>query len=126
MTTPIVFISHSTVNEGRLDAFREVGEQTFALMEATKPGTVLHYGYLSQDQSEVSFVHVFPDAAAMDAHFVGSDERVEAASEYITVRRFEVYGSPSEEALAALRGSGAELIVHPAGFGGYIRLVGDL
>ena len=123
MSEPIVFISHSRVNEGRLEPFRELSREVFQAMEETKPGTVLHHGYASGDGSEVSFVHVFPDADAMDAHFVGAGDRAGSASDYIETYRFEVFGTPSDDALSVLeRTPGVELVTHPDGFGGYMRL----
>ncbi len=123
MSDPIVFISHSHVKDGQLEAFRETSLEMLPRMEANKPGTVLHYGYTSEDESEVSFVHVFPDADAVDAHFVGAGDRARTASDYIETYRFEVYGTPNEQALAMLgQAPGVDLVVHPTGFGGYMRL----
>ncbi len=122
MTDPIVFISHSRVKQGKLEAFRKMSLEVFPIMEASKPGTLLHYGYTSQDGSELSFVHVFPDADAMDAHFEGAGDRAESAMEYIETYRFEVYGMPSEQALGMLgQAPGADLVIHSGGFGGYLR-----
>ena len=123
MSDPIVFISHSTLKEGKLKAFREVSEEVFAVMEAEKPGTVLHYGYTNEQETELHFVHVFPDAAAMDAHMVGAGERVGKANEFIETSAFEIYGTPSEDTLTMLRQApGVDVSVNPVGFGGYIRL----
>lgn len=123
MPDPIVFISHSRVKEGKLEAFQEMSLEVFPMMEASKPGTLLHYGYTNEDRSELSFVHVFPDAEAMDAHFVGASDRAGSAMDYIETYRFEVYGTPSEQALGMLgQAPDADLVVHPGGFGGYLRL----
>ncbi len=123
MSDPIVFISHSKLKEGNVEAFRELSEEVFSAMEAEKPGTVLHYGYLNEEASEIHFVHVFPNADAMDAHMVGAAERVGKADEFIETFEFEIYGAPNEETLAMLRQAlGVDLAVNPVGFGGYIRL----
>ena len=120
---PIVFISHSTVKDAKLEAFRELSEEMFAVMKAEKPGTVLHYGYTNEEETEIHFVHVFPDAAAMDAHMVGAGERIGKADEFIDTFAFEIYGTPSEETLSMLRHApGVDVVVNPVGFGGYIRL----
>lgn len=125
MSDPIVFISHSKVKEGGLEAFRELSEEVFSVMEAEKPGTVLHYGYLDEEATEIHFVHVFPDADAMDAHMVGAAERVGQAGQFIETFGFEIYGAPSDEALTMLRHApGVDVEVNPDGFGGYIRLGG--
>lgn len=92
-------------------------------MEAEKPGTVLHYGYLNEEATEIHFVHVFPDTDAMDAHMVGAADRVGQADEFIETVGFEIYGEPNEETLAMLRQApGVDVEVNPDGFGGYIRL----
>lgn len=123
MSDPIVFISHSRVKEGKLEAFRELSEEVFSVMEAEKPGTVLHYGYVNEEVTELHFVHVFPNADAMDAHMVGAAERVGKADEFIATFEFEIYGAPNEETLAMLRQApGVDVRVNPVGFGGYIRL----
>ena len=123
MSDPIVFISHSKLKEGKLEAFGELSEGVFSAMEAEKPGTVLHYGYVNEEATEIHFVHVFPDADAMDAHMVGAAERGGKANEFIETFAFEIYGKPSEETFTMLRQApGVDVVVRPVGFGGYIRL----
>jgi hypothetical protein len=123
MPDPIVFVSHSRIKEGKLEAFRGMSKDMFTTLEASKPGTVFHYGYVSEDGSELSFVHVFPDASAMDAHFVGAGDRVGSAMEYIETHQFAVYGQASEQALEMLsQAPGVELVFYPDSFGGYLRL----
>ena len=123
MPDPIVFISHSTLKEGKLEAFKELSGEVFAAMEAEKPGTVLHCGYINEEETEIHFVHVFPDADAMDAHMVGASDRVGKAGEFLETFAFEIYGIPSEETLAMLRQApGVDVVVNPVGIGGYIRL----
>ena len=123
MTDPIVFISHSKVKEGKLAALEEFTREMFPVLEAEKPGTVLHNGYVDEDGTQVHFVHVFPDADAMDAHMLGVAERTGRADEFIETHGFEVYGRPSEETLAMLQQApDVDLAVRPRGLGGYIRL----
>ena len=123
MPDPIVFISHSSVKEGKLDELKRTSRDAFSALRADKPGTVLHYGYLDTDEREVHFVHVFPDADAMDAHFEGADQRVAAASELIDTRAFEIYGAPHQAVVEALgQNPDVEVTIHPIAFGGYTRM----
>lgn len=123
MSGPIVFISHSKVKEGKLGALQEFSREMFPVIQAEKPGTVLQHGYVNEDGTDVHFVHVFPDADAMDAHMIGADDRTGRANEFLETYEFEIYGAPSEETLATLRQApGIDVAVRPVGLGGYIRL----
>ncbi len=121
----VVFISHSKIKEGKLEAFKEMTQMVMPQLEAEKPGTFMQYGYLNEEGTEIHFVHVFPDAEAMDAHMVGVAERSQRAFEFIETQGFEIYGTPSDEALSALRRvPGAELVVRPLGVAGFLRSKG--
>jgi hypothetical protein len=86
----------------------------------------LFLAYLDEEGTEVSFLHAFPDAEAMDIHFEGVDERVAAAYQYLEPRGWEIYGRPSEEALESMRqaaaAAGVSLTVLPEHLGGSVRL----
>lgn len=123
MSEPIVFISHSRVKEGKLEALKEMTQTTMPVIEAEKPGTVMQHGYLNHEGTEIHFIHVFPDAQAMDAHMVGVPERSQKAFEFIETQGFEVYGTPSEEVLSTLRQApGVDVVVKPLSVGGFICL----
>ena len=123
MTDPIVFISHSRVKEGMLGALEEFTREMFPVLEAEKPGTVLHVGYVDGDGTKVHFVHVFPDAEAMEMHMLGVAERSGRADEFIDTYGFEIYGTPSADTLAMLRQApGVDVVLRPGGLGGYLRL----
>jgi hypothetical protein len=126
MSEPIVLISHHGVVEGRADEFRLGYRSGTKRLEADKPGTVAFLHYLDEEASEVTSIHVFPDAKAMEMHMEGVDERVGKAAQFLEFRRFEVYGAPSEKTLQFLRQSaeesGMSLIVKPEYVAGYLRL----
>jgi hypothetical protein len=125
MADPIVLISHLKVKEGRLEAFRKSSHETFRMLEATKPGTVAHIGYVNEDGTQVSFIHVFPDTQSMDLHMEGVDSRVKNANEYLESAGYEIYGTPSNGAMEMMKQfaeSGIRLVVEPDYLGGYMRL----
>ena len=125
MSEPIVFISTNLIKEGQLEGLKQFVAETAPLIEVDKPDTVLFQAYVNEEGTEVIFVHVFPDADAMDRHFQGSDERSAKAYEYMQPRQFEIYGrtSPSvESTMEQQAGQGIALIVKVDGLGGFIRL----
>jgi hypothetical protein len=125
MADPIVFISTHVIKEGRLNGFTELSREVAPMIEQEKPNTVFFHAYLNEEGSEVTIVHVFPDADSMDLHFQGADDRSARSHEFIQPRRFEIYGTPSDLVLSAMRretGPGIELILKPRPLFGFIRL----
>jgi hypothetical protein len=126
MPEPVVFISHFGIKEGMLDDMKRLSEDVIERLREGKPRTVLFLAYLDEQGTEVSFLHAFPDAEAMDLHFEGVDERVAAAYQYLEPRGWEIYGRPSEAALASMREgatkAGVSLTVLPDHLGGFLRL----
>jgi quinol monooxygenase YgiN len=125
---PIVFISHFAVRPGHAEAFRSLFASLVAELEVAKPATMAQVAYLSDDASRLSIVHVFPDADAVAAHFLGSGERSTAVYEHIVPAGWEMYGSPHESDLALLRSeaeeAGVRLAVWPEAAGGFFRATG--
>jgi hypothetical protein len=94
------------------------------LVEASKPGTVAHLGYVSDDGSRATIVHVFPDAQAMETHMLGVDESARRALELAEIVSFEIYGRPSDKTLDMMQragGGGIAVSTRPQPIGGYIR-----
>jgi hypothetical protein len=125
MTNPIVFISNQKIKDGKLEGYKQYYQQVSEMTEAKKPGTVAHLGYLNEDGSEVSIIHIFPDAESMELHMKGVDELAKKAYEFIEIVSFEIYGKPDDTLLnmmMQIAGSGVELILKPHTLGGYFRL----
>ena len=125
MSAPIVFISHFKIKEGKLDEFKELSKNVSKFIEANKPGTTTFLQFTNEDGTELSIIHVFPDADAFDKHNEGVGERSSKAFEIIVPTRREIYGLPSDQAMAILTPpDGSEISVNqvPQLIGGYIRL----
>src|SRR5262245_26919286 len=94
-------------------------------LESSKPATSAQEAYLSGDGGRLSIVHVFPDASALAAHFLGADERSRAVYEHIEPAGWEVYGRPAAADLDGLRAeadaAGVTLTVMPEAIGGFLR-----
>jgi hypothetical protein len=124
MSSPIVFISHFKIKEGKLDALKQFAQATTEQIKADKPGTLVFLQYLNEEGTEQSLIHIFPDADAFDRHSEGAMERAKAAFEFIELIGREVYGKPNEKALSTLKppeDSGITLTFMPQHMGGYIR-----
>jgi hypothetical protein len=126
MPEPIVFISRFSIKEGKLDALKDHAHAVSADIQASKPRTLVFLSYLDAARATVSFVHAFPDADSMDRHVEGSGDRSRAAYEFIEPKGWEVYGTPSDEALETLRGAaasaGTSLTIQPEYLAGFLRV----
>jgi hypothetical protein len=63
----------------------------------------------------------------MASHIEGADEPSTAAFEFIETTAIDIYGTPTEPILAAMRqisGSAVALLVRPDYLGGFLRLTG--
>jgi len=126
MSEPIVVISHQSVKEGKFDGYKELSKEVLPKIKESKPGTVAQLGFANEDNSMISFIHVFPSAEAFDHHLKDSADRSEKAYDYIDIESFEIYGTPSASALKAMKQSaaslGVELALKPNYFNGFMRL----
>jgi hypothetical protein len=124
MSEPIVFISHQRVKEGKLEGYKQYYRQVAEQAKANKPGTVAHLAYHNEEGSELSIIHIFPNAEAMELHMRGVDELAKKAYEYVEILGFEIYGTPADtvlERMVQIVGSGITLNIRPQLIGGYIR-----
>ena len=123
---PIVFISHFEVKPGHLETITEMSNTVGARMEAEKPRTLVWLNYRNDHGTRLSFLHAFADRAAMDAHFEGAAERSQAAYEHVTPLGWEIYGSPSAEAVSSMRQAAnsarVPLTIEPNFVAGFLRL----
>jgi hypothetical protein len=125
MPGPIVFISHNRVKPGRLEDVHGLSRSVFSRIETEKPATAAFLGYLTADETEVSFIHVFADADAFARHLEGSDERSAAAYEFIEPLAIEIYGDAGDSQLGIFRQmaeAGIPLTIQPGHLGGFLRL----
>jgi len=126
MSEPIVFISHFRMKEGKLEAYRRLQGEIVSQLQADRPRTVAYLAYVSASGSEMTAVHAFPDAEAMDAHFAGADERSRAAYEYLVPDGWEIYGRGSDESVGGMKREAAvaevRLTLQPELVAGFLRL----
>jgi quinol monooxygenase YgiN len=125
MSEPIVYISHFKVKQGSYESWMQLTQKATEQLKANKPGTVAFLQFTDQDRTELSIIHVFPDAQSFDRHVEGAAERAKSAFEFLEPTSREVYGKPSEQVLSMLKppqGSGIAFRYKPEPTGGFLRL----
>ena len=73
MSDPIIFISNQKVKEGKLEGLKQYYRQVAEQAKANNPGMVAHLAYHNEEGSELSIIHIFPDAVLMELHTIGVD-----------------------------------------------------
>ena len=128
MADPIVFISTFQLRDARRAEFDGMFAKAVELIGATKPRTALYAAYADRSSSRLRVVHAFPDAAAIEAHFEGSDERSQSVADVIVPAGFALYGPAPKAVREQLRGESAETGVTfeelPDSLGGFLRASG--
>jgi hypothetical protein len=68
MPEPIIFIAHQKVKKDKAEEYKKVYREVGEWMEEHKPQTAAHIADISEDGTEASVVHIFPDVEAMEMH----------------------------------------------------------
>jgi|GEM_PF-974303 len=124
MSEPIIFVAHQKVRQGKVEEYKMLYHEVAEWMEANKPQTAAHIAYISDDGTEASVVHIFPDVEAMETHMQGLGELGMKAFTLMEIVGFDVYGTPSKMVLESMLKMvpGAKVTMRPQPAGGYIRL----
>ncbi|MCK6584418.1 MAG: hypothetical protein L6Q49_15085 [Anaerolineales bacterium] len=125
MSEPIIFIAHQKVKQGKAEEYKKVYQEVGEWMKANKPQTAAHIAYISEDGTEASVVHIFPDIEAMEKHMQNLGNVGAKAFSLMEIVGFDVYGTPSKMVLDSMLKMipGAKVTMKTQSAGGYIRLM---
>ena len=123
MSEPLVYVDTSDVRAGALEELKGAIRELADFVEENEPQLVSYSAYFSEDDSQISVVHVHIDSASLDYHMEVAGPQFGKLADLLTLTSIHIYGEPSGKALRQLRdkvrllGSG-DVIVHPphAGF----------
>ena len=131
MSEPVAYVSTYRIKEGRFGDYERFYEQLVRAVEANEPRVAAFLAFADPEGTEMTFVHVFPDARALDHHMVVLAEQMgllpddlKAVFEVMEPIRIDVYGQPGGEAAALDHGmmdSGVPFTSKPRYLGGFTR-----
>jgi hypothetical protein len=124
MSQPLVYIDTSDVREGALEELKSAIGGLTDFVASREPQIVSYAVYFSQDDSQMTVIHVHADAASLDFHMDVAGPRFGRFADLLTLSSIRIFGEPSAEAVRKLEekvrllGAG-EVTVHPlhTGFG---------
>jgi quinol monooxygenase YgiN len=125
MTEPVAFISRFRIKPGRRQAFQELAAEVTPRIEAEWPRTLVYLSFLGPGD-ELTIIHVFGDAEAMDIHAERAKGHAPRAMLLLEPRGWEIYGPAGAALRAALetaaKEAGVPLLVYPEFGSGFLRL----
>jgi quinol monooxygenase YgiN len=125
----IVYVDQSDVREGALEAVRAAIDELVDFIASKEPQLLAYNVYLNEDGTRMTVIHVNRDSASLEYHLQVGGPAFRKFADLIILRSIDVYGRPSEAALAQLKekarmlGGGAVTVHQPRG--GFVRLGGD-
>ena len=131
MSEPVVDVSTWKVKPGKFDAYARFHERLANAVLDLEPRIAAFLAFANDDGTEVTGIHVFSDADALDRHMGVLAERLGVLAEDVGVvtdllgpDHIDVYGTRPERALAIdrpLEDSGLPFTVKTRFVGGFTR-----
>jgi quinol monooxygenase YgiN len=125
MTQPLVYVDRSKVHDGALADLKIAIGDLARFVQENEPGLISYSVYFSDDDREMTVVHVHEDAASLDFHMDVVEPQLGRFADLLTLVSIHIYGEPCVRALGQLRdkirllGSG-QVVVHMS-HAGFIR-----
>ena len=120
---PLIYVDRSEVRESKLDELRVAIAELADFVSANEPQLLSYAAFVDPDGRHMTVTHIHRDPDSLDTHLAVAGPRFARFAELVRLLRVDLYGAPSESALAGLRQKaamlgGATVEVHPleAGF----------
>jgi len=112
----VSYLVELTINEGKLEAFKEFAESASRTVHDGEPGTLDYQWRIGEDGTRCLLTEGFESSEALLIHLGNIGPILPDLLELAPITRFEVMGSVNDEARAALDGLGAKHFPNFAGF----------
>lgn len=126
MSGRFTLVTTHTINDGKLAGYMRQHGEFITFLETNEPRLRDFRAYLNEEQTEVTFLFVFPDAESADAYFQAAREHIGRGLEITQTARLEVYGGTPgpllRQALDANAEMGVPVSVKPTHIGGFSRM----
>jgi hypothetical protein len=111
MDEPVVYLSTWRIKNGTFPAYRRFYAELLKRISGPDQDVVAFYAFGNADDTEITNVHVFPDAPTLDRHMAVIREQMglipgdlTAAPQFMEPLGVQVYGTPGGEAAAMDQG----------------------
>jgi quinol monooxygenase YgiN len=98
----LIYVDTSDVREGAVEELKGAIKKLVEFIDANEPQIVAYSVYLSDDEREMTVVHVHADAASLEYHLDVAGPAFRKLANLITLSSIRVYGEPSKRVLTQL------------------------
>ena len=124
MAEPVAFISRFRIKPGQRSAYKQLAAEVTPRMRAEWSRTLVYLHFLGPGD-ELTIIHVFGDAEAMDIHADRATEQAKRALPLLEPLGWEIYGRPGAATRAALAAAATQASVplteYPDFTSGFLR-----
>ena len=118
----IVYVDRSAIRPGKGDALIAALTDLAAFIDENEPQIVAYQVHINAARSTISVVHIHRDAASLDRHMTVAGPQFPKFADLVDLQSIDVYGTPSDAAIAALRRKAemlgdARVSIHPRAVG---------
>jgi len=126
VATPFMLVSNFKVKGGSVESLRDDARSVTELIQANEPRIIAFHSFLSEDEGEMSTIHLHPDVASMELHMQFQRDTWPETFSRIATRlegvRVDFYGAkPPESAIENFRRAGSEIGIKPIHLAGFTR-----
>jgi quinol monooxygenase YgiN len=98
----LIYVDTSDIREGAVEELKGAIKELVEFIDANEPQIVAYSVYLSDDEREMTVVHVHADAASLEYHLDVAGPAFRKLADLVTLSSIRVYGQPSNRALTQL------------------------
>ena len=126
MSEPFILINSFEMKESKLEDLRQFLGEFLTVVESIEPRLLALNAYVNEDDTEVTFVQVHPDAASLEHHKRVAHEHTRRSRQFLgSITSIQVYGAPNDVILRRARlhaRLGISVTVKPEHLDGFTRL----
>ncbi|MEX0699612.1 MAG: hypothetical protein WD651_10485 [Acidimicrobiia bacterium] len=118
MSDLIVYIDRSDIRETKLEEVKAGIGGLVEFVKAHEPRLIAYGFYFNEMGTNMTVVAIHPDSASLELHLEIAGPAFRKFTELVTLRTIEIYGRPSDRALALVQdkiemlGEHASLVTH--------------
>ncbi|MFI8194703.1 hypothetical protein ACIF8T_39405 [Streptomyces sp. NPDC085946] len=101
-SSTILFRNTMRITDGHLDGFRRAIAQAVAFAQEHGPQLMVEV-FIDEERMLAHSFQLYRDSDAIRAHWRLSDPYIREVMEHCTVQHFEIFGTPDDDIVAALK-----------------------